>query len=204
MSFLSNLFGGESSDDEPDLETRIATLEAEAEQGDSGHRGMSLNRAGDLALQADQSERAIAFYGRAINAYLDDQHVDAARGVANKIVRVHPEAVRTQCTLIWLDLAARHMATALLHLRDYVEAAKRSNHQDLAVGQIHLMAQLAPFEEFLAAAADALDQLNRHDMADEVREFATGEESPNVIHDEQKLAEACMRAATRITAEPRD
>lgn len=200
MSFISKLFGGDSAGSGKDLERRISDLEAAAQATDAGHRGMSLNRAGDLALQADQSERAIALYGRAIDAYLADQHLDAARGVANKIVRVHPDAVRTLCTLTWLDLAARHMATALLHLRDYVDAAKRSNHEDLAVRQIHRMAQLAPFREFLGAAADALDQLNRPSIADEVREWSTGEESPHVLHDEQALAEVCMRSATKISA----
>jgi len=200
MSFLSKLFGGGSGADEPDLETRISRLEVEAANADAGHRGVSLNRAGDLALQADQPERGVALYGRAIDAYLEDQHLDAARGVANKIVRVHPEAVRTLCTLTWLDLAARHMATALLHLRDYVSAAKRSGHEDLAVDQIHHMAQLAPFGEFLGAAADALDQLDRPEIAEEVREWRTGEPSPYVLNDEHELAEACMRAATAVAA----
>jgi len=204
MSFLSKLFGGGSSGKEPDLETRIAQLEAEANSTDAGHRGMSLNRAGDLALQANQRERGLSLYGRAIDAYLADQHLDAARGVANKIVRVHPEAVRTLCTLTWLDLAARHMATALLHLRDYVAAAKRSGHEDLAVDQIHHMAQVAPFGEFLGAAADALDQLDRPAIAEEIREWRSGEDSPYVLHDEQALAEACMRAATAIAAKGPD
>lgn len=204
MSFLSKIFGGGNEDRKPDLETRIAKLEAEAAQDDAGHRAVPLNRAGDLAMQAQQPDRAVALYGRSIDAYLEDQHLDAARGVANKIVRVHPEAVRTLCTLTWLDLAARHMATALLHLRDYVAAAKRSHHEDLAVDQIHRMAQLAPFEEFLGAAADALDQLDRPEIAEEVREWRAGAGSPWVLSDEQELAEACMDAATAIAAKGPD
>ena len=49
----------------------------------------------------------------------------------NKLIRVHPGAVRTLCTLLWLDLGARHMATALMHLRDYIEAAIRVELQAL-------------------------------------------------------------------------
>ncbi len=199
MSFLSRLFG--SSDNRGgDIESRLAALEAEAQRALPGSKGSPLNRAGDLALSAEDPGRAMALYGRAIDAYLEDQNLDAARGVANKIVRVHPEAVRTLCTLTWLDLAARHMTTALLHLRDYVEASKRSDHGDLAADEIYKMARLVPFPEFLGAAADALDQLDRPDQADEVRHWGTEEGSPDVIRDEYRLAEACSRAATDASA----
>ena len=199
MSFLSRLFGSSkpARGAEPqDLESRLAVLEAEHEAGAQGLKGAPLNRAGDLVLKAGDAARAMAYYGRAIDTYLDDQQLEAARGVANKIVRVHPEAVRTLCTLTWLDLAARHMATALLHLRDYVEAAKRSGHEALAADQIWHMARLAPFDEFLSAAADALDQLDEAERAEEVREWVRNEGSPEVVRDEHELAERCMAAAT--------
>jgi len=196
MSILSRIFGG--GDDEPDLETRLSRLEAEAEGARAGARAFTLNRAGDVALQGDQTERAITLYGRAIDAYLEDQHLDAARGVANKIVRVHPDAVRTLCTLTWLDLASRHTATALLHLRDYVEAAERAGNGSIAVTQIHHMAKLVPLQEFRAAAADALDRLDRPEIAGNVREWRLDEPSKDVVEGEQELAEACMRAAVDI------
>ena len=78
----------------------------------------------------------------------------------NKLIRVHPGAVRTLCTLLWLDLGARHMATALMHLRDYIEAAIRVELQPLAGTQIFEMARLAPQAEFLEAVADGLDALD--------------------------------------------
>ncbi|MDT8368613.1 MAG: hypothetical protein RQ745_05370 [Longimicrobiales bacterium] len=195
MSLLSSLFGSDSSGT---LDPReLERLEEEARTARAGHKGAPLNRAGDLAYRAGQTDRALGYYGRAIDAYLEDQHLDAARGLANKIVRLHPEAVRTLCTLTWLDIAARHMATALLHLRDYVEAAERSRHHDLAAEQIHRMARLAPFPEFLSSAADALDQLDHEEKAAEVREWIKAEGSPHVIRENDALAEACMNAATR-------
>ena len=203
MSFLSRLFGsskGPSDDDPVDLDARIAALEAESAAGHQGLKGAPLNRAGDLALKAGDSGRAMSYYGRAIDTYLADEQLEAARGVANKIVRVHPEAVRTLCTLTWLDLAARHMATALLHLRDYVSASKRAGQEAIAGDQIFAMATLAPFDEFLAAAADALDQLDRADDATTVREWMKAGGSDDVIRDEHDLAEACMRAATKASA----
>ncbi|HIF23029.1 MAG TPA: hypothetical protein EYQ27_14275, partial [Gemmatimonadetes bacterium] len=89
--------------------------------------------------------------------------------MANKLIRVHPEAVRTLCTLTWLDLGARHMATALLHLWDYVEAATRIEMQELAGDQLFEMARIAPQAEFLVALADGLDALDLEDQASQVR-----------------------------------
>ena len=78
----------------------------------------------------------------------------------NNLIRVHPGAVRTLCTLLWLDLGVRHMATALMHFRDYIEAAIRVEMQPLVGAQIFEMARLAPQAEFLEAVADGLDALD--------------------------------------------
>lgn len=200
MSFLSRLFGtteSEARTPEPTSEERFAQLEQEAKDAPHGYKGTPLNKAGDLALREGNQARALSFYGRAIDSFMEDQQREAARGVANKIIRVHPTAVRTLCTLTWLDLAARHMATALLHLRDYVEAAVRTEHQDLAADQIWEMARVAPQVEFLAAAADALDGLDQAGRAEEVREWVKSGGSPTAIDDPELLAEHCLEAAAR-------
>lgn len=179
----------------PDWEQEVDALEAEARRTARAFRGTPLNKAGDLCLRAGDRDRALSFYGRAINALLEDGQREAARGVANKLIRVHPEAVRTLCTLTWLDLAARHMATALLHLRDYVDAAKRGNQERITSQQIYEMARVAPQEEFLAAAADSLDQLGYPDGATEVREWSRSGGSPDAIPDPDALADHCLGAA---------
>lgn len=196
MSFFSHLFGGPDPDAEPDLEARLRALEAEFDADAPGAAGAPLNRAGDLALRHGQERRALAYYGRAVDSYLEDQQLEAARGVANKIIRVHPDAVRTLCTLTWLDLAARHLATALLHLRDYVEAAEREGREALAAEQIWHMARLAPLDEFLASAADALDRLDHAERAGTVRRWASSGGASEAVHDPQEFARQCMLAAT--------
>jgi len=199
MSFISRLFG--SKDDPPKRKTdgrltqRLQKLEAEAEHAAPGYVGTSYNRAGDLALRSGDRERAVAYYGRAIDAFLEDGQREAARGVANKIIRVRPTSVRTLCTLTWLDLAAKHSATALLHLRDYVQAAMDVDESALAAKQIHAMAKVIPDSEFLGAVADALDGLDFARMAKEVRDWAGGGGSPDAIHDAEELSTACMRGA---------
>jgi hypothetical protein len=187
----------------PDWEEEVAALEAEAKRTARAFRGTPLNKAGDLCLRAGDRERALTFYGRSINALLEDGQREAARGVANKLIRVHPEAVRTLCTLTWLDLASRHMATALLHLRDYVEAAKRGGQERLTSWQIYEMARVAPQEEFLAAAADSLDQLGFADQASEVREWSRSGGSPDKIDDSDELTDHCLSAAVGAVAKPR-
>jgi tetratricopeptide (TPR) repeat protein len=196
MSFLSRLFGTRPEGRDPtDVEKRLQELEAEAESAIAGYVGTSYNQAGDLALRSGQLERAVEYYGRAIDAFLEDMQREAARGVANKIIRVRPRAVRTLCTLTWLDLAAQHTATALLHLRDYVKSAKEVDQYEVAATQIYEMARIAPESEVIGAVADALDSLDFAHQAEEVRAWVKEAGSPDAIHDPDALAEACLRAA---------
>jgi hypothetical protein len=178
-----------------DWEAEVAQLEAESERGSTAFQGAALNKAGDVCLRAGDQGRALSLYGRAIDALLADGQREAARGVANKIIRVHPVAVRTLCTLTWLDLAARHGATALLHLRDYVEAAKRARQERIAGEQIMAMARVVTEGEFLDAAADALDQLNFADGAAQVRDWTKAGGSPEAAKDVEEREERCLEAA---------
>lgn len=200
MSFLSRLFGSKdvrtsatSSDDR--LQQRLKKLEEEAENAAPGYVGSSYNRAGDVALRSGDKDRAVGYYGRAIDAFLEDGQREAARGVANKIIRVLPTAVRTLCTLTWLDLAAKHSATAMLHLREYVQAAQDVDETARAASQIYEMARLVPDSEFLGAVADALDGLDLSSRANTVREWAGAGGSPDAVTDPAELSEACLKGA---------
>jgi hypothetical protein len=213
MSFLSRLFGSKEEPEKPatkqaaakpaaaalggELTERLERLEEEAQNARPGYVGTSYNRAGDVALKEGDQDRAVNFYGRAIDAFLADEQPEAARGVANKIIRVRRHAVRTLCTLTWLDLAAGHSATALLHLRDYVESAKGAKRHSHAAGQIFEMARIVPDREILGAIADALDSLDFGPKAVQVREWENEGGSPNVLADKEALAAACRQAAAR-------
>lgn len=202
MSFLSRLFGsGSDRKRSGDVDAQLERLEREAGRAAPGYVGSAYNRAGDLALREGLPERAVGYYGRAIDAFLEDAQREAARGVANKIIRVRPGAVRTLCTLTWLDLAAQHQATALLHLRDYVEGAKEAAEHARAATQIYDMAKLSPLGEFVGAVADSLDSLDFPRRAEEVRGWAA-EGAPEVITDPDDLADACLRAAIQSNERP--
>ncbi len=207
MSFLSRIFGSKEKEEEPPkarggLTQRLERLEQEAQNAAPGYVGTSYNRAGDIALREGDADRAMMYYGRAIDAFLEDEQPEAARGVANKIIRLRPGAVRTLCTLMWLDLAAKHTATALLHLRDYVASAKNVKQSALAASQIYDMARSVPDREVLGAIADALDGLDFSDQAAQVREWESEGGAPTAIRDGDELAAVCMKAATRSNEKP--
>jgi len=176
-------------------ERRLQDLEAAAEGAPPGYQGTPLNRAGDLCLKEGDHERALEYYGRAIDTFLEDGQPEAARGVANKIIRIHPEAVRTLCTLTWLDLAAGHMATALMHLGDYKDSAQRAGRESLAAGQILAMARAMTQTEFIDASADALDQLGFPDEAAQARQWAKTGGSAESLVETEELSAHCIAAA---------
>ena len=176
-------------------ESALAVLEAKAEEAALGFRWISLNRAGDLCEKGGDRLRALSYYGRAIDAMLEDGQPEPARGIATKIVRIHPEAVRTLCTLTWLDLASDHLASVLEHLAKYVEAARRGGREALAAEQIFEMAKVVPGRQFLESAAEALDQLGHEEESDQVREWAEAGKAPSAVEDSHELTERCLSGA---------
>ena len=197
MSFFGKLFGSKSSNRKggANLEQQLAALEAEAEEAPLGFQGRPLNRAGDVCLQAGDRDRALRYYGMAIDAFLDDSQPEAARGVANKIIRVHPDAVRTLCTLTWLDLASRHMASAVEDLRLYTEAARKAGREDMSVPHVLRMARLVKDATFLEAAEASLRALDAEDEADRVAQWCRAGGSDDALEDGDELLEACFKAA---------
>lgn len=163
----------------PLTEATLTDLEEQADTAELGFRWVPLNRAGDLCERAGDRARALQYYGRAIDAMLEDGQPEPARGLATKIVRIHPAAVRTLCTLTWLDLASHHMASVVVHLNEYVASAIKGDRRDLAGEQIYMMAHVVAEEDFRLAAADALTAVGRADDATEVRDWVKAGQAPH-------------------------
>ncbi|RMH16384.1 MAG: hypothetical protein D6701_08985 [Gemmatimonadetes bacterium] len=185
------------------FDKQLAKLEAEAEGAALGLQGLPLNRAGDLCHRAGDTARALRYYGRAIDAFLEDGQPEAARGVAKKIIRVHPDAVRTLCTLTWLDLASGLHASALEHLHAYAVAARRAGRHELAGPQIVEMARVSGDASFLEMAVTALETLELGPDARLVREWAAAGGSADAITDPAALAQHCFHEAVRSNAQRR-
>ncbi len=198
MKRFSDLF--RSKKPEPDQpatvdEALLADLEKEVEASEMGFSWVPLNRAGDLCERAGDRDRALAYYGRAIDSMLKDGQTEPARGLATKIVRIHPAAVRTLCTLTWLDLASHHMASVVVHLNEYVGSAQAAGREDLAGEQVYLMARAVADPEFRSAVADALDTLGRADDAVEVREWVAEGSAPDDQKPPEDWTERCLSHA---------
>lgn len=198
MKRLSDLFRSKKSAPERGVsvnEARLADLEEEAGAAGVGFRWVPLNRAGDLCERAGDRDRALEYYGRAIDVLLEDGMPEPARGLATKIARIHPGAVRTLCTLTWLDLASHHMASVAVHLTEYVERAKGGGRHGLAGEQVYMMAHVVANAEFRGAAADALDSLECTENAAEVREWVVAGRAPHDEDNSDDWSDLCLSHA---------
>ena len=180
---------------EPVSEELLTDLELKSKAAGSGFRWVPLNRAGDLCDRAGDRDRALKYYGRAIDVMLEDGQPEPARGLATKIVRIHPTAVRTLCTLTWLDLASHHMASVVVHLTEYVKSAQGAGVQDVAGEQIYMMAQVATDQDFRCAAVDALNALGHTDEATEVRNWVAAERAPHDGDSPEDWTDRCLSHA---------
>ena len=198
MKPISSWFRSKTSSSErstPVPEGVLEDLEAQADVAASGFRWVPLNRAGDLCDRAGNRSEALKYYGRAIDVMLEDGQPEPARGLATKIVRIHPTAVRTLCTLTWLDLASHHMASVVVHLTAYVESAQAGGGQELAGEQIYMMAQVTADTAFRAAAAEALDALGCATDADEIRAWVEAGHAPHDVEDSEDWTDRCLSHA---------
>ena len=171
-------------------------LAAEVEDAPPGARWAVFNRMGDAYLRADDRPRALRYFGQAIDALLEDDQPEPARAVAKKVIRLHPEAIRTLCTLTWLDLASMKAPAAVASLQKYVAAAKAGDRERMACGQILEMARLVSDSGFLGEAAKALDDLGCTTDSAQAREWAGKGGSPFAPKDQKALYVLCLKAAS--------
>ena len=191
--FRSSLGPDPWNSDAAALSERLKVLEQEAEKDIFGLGGTPLNHAGDLCMRVKENERALEYYGRAIDAYLHDGRPELARGVAKKLIRIHPGFVRTYCTLTWLDLGIGHLADARTHVGGYVAAARRAGREDLAIPQVQEMAHVATDPGFLEAAATCLQDLGDRSAERELRDILP--RTPERVTQDDEVSERCFAAA---------
>ena len=189
---LSSMVGGEGSGSS---ERQLKELAAEAEKASPGARWAVFNRLGDAYLKADDRLRALRYFGKAIDALLEDDQPEPARAVAKKVIRLHPEAIRTLCTLTWVDLASMKSGAAVASLTEYVEVAKEGKRERLACGQILEMARLASDKVFLEEAVKALETLGCTADSEQAKEWADRGGSPTAPKDPRELYVLCLKAA---------
>ena len=179
-------------------------LASEAERASPGARWAVFNRLGDAYLKADDRTRALRYFGKSIDSLLEDDQPEPARAVAKKVIRLHPEAIRTLCTLTWLDLASMKLPEAKMSLATYVKAAKEGNREHLACSQVLEMARLIPNADFLREASKALDLLGCSSDSARVKVWATEGNPESAPVDKKRLHLLCLKAAIGSNVELKD
>lgn len=124
------------------IDAELKQLDAQIRKAPAGHETTLLNRAGELCLEAGQTERALGYFGRAIGTYLEYGRTDAAEVLCRKMLRVAPKAVRTHCTLTWISLSRNHVDDARRAIAAYVKAARRAGQEKPAAAQLRMMAEV--------------------------------------------------------------
>jgi hypothetical protein len=124
-------------------ERELQVLEAKAgESTDSARAAPCFNAAGDICRDAGDLQRAMRYYGQAIDSYLSAGLFVAARVVSKKLIQLAPHAVRARCTLAWLSLGRGLASTAKRELAEYVGAARAARQQDLAIRHLRMMGEV--------------------------------------------------------------
>lgn len=174
----------------PELERRLRSLDEQAEVALPGFDAQFFNRAGDLCVDAAQGERALSYYGRAIDAYLRAGRYNAAGAVCRKLLRVAPDAVRARCTLAWLSIGKGMTADAHREVDDYVAAAIAAGQAGLARRQLRLMGRATRDPELRSLLAGQLRVLGDSGSAERLLEPPAGREA-----DDEALWSSVLRAA---------
>lgn len=173
---------GDVSGPEPGLEKRLQSLEQQAEIALPGFDAQFFNRAGDLCVDSDETPRALGYYGRAIDAYLQAGRYNAAGAVCRKLLRISPDAVRARATLAWISIGKGLLEEAQREVDAYVDSAVAAGEPELARRQLRMMAEATHNRDLRALLADHLTKLDDPGsagriMAREPKPHATAEEA---------------------------
>lgn len=124
------------------------------------------NSIGDLCNEAGYRERAMCYYGDAIDAYLKAERWDSAAAMCRKVLRIAPAAVRAKCTLAWLAIGKGLTTEAARMIHDYADAAVGAGRDHLAVAQLKRMGDAAREVPIREAIAETLLELGADRAAD--------------------------------------
>ena len=157
------------------LSAMLRSMEARAKSAEyPDQRARILNLAGDLCFDAHEREKALGYYGRAIDLHVTHHEYSAAVAICQKIVRLTPEVVRARCTLAWMAIARGLMAEAQSRISDYSHAAEQAGQVRLARAHLLMMAEVCEDRDLLLTIAESLVGLGDAENADRVYGAAFG------------------------------
>jgi hypothetical protein len=150
------------------LERDLEALEQQAATASPGYETQYLTRAGNLCVEAGQPARALGYFGRAIDAFLESGRFGAAEVACRKVLAIAPGTVRARRTLACIAIGRGYGAETLAEVGAYVEAARRAGREALAVNQLVLMAEAAVEPELRERLAEHLLDLGEAVQADRI------------------------------------
>ena len=149
------------------LENRIRELLTRSDfERIPGADAATYNSIGDLCIEAGYPDRAMSYYGDAIDAYLKVERWDAAAAICRKVLRVSPNAVRARCTLAWLAIGKGMSTEATQLIREYADAATVAGRDHMAVNQLKRMGDAAEAVPIRQAVAEKLLEMGEDRSAD--------------------------------------
>lgn len=149
-----------------EIARELAELETLAERASSGYQAQYWLRAGDLCVRSGRPKKALVYFGRALDTYLETGRLDAADALCRRMLDAVPDAVRVRSTLLWVT-AARGPAVAVREaIDDYVRVGVARNQAPLVVHQLRLLGEASEEIEVREALAEALLGLGADQEAD--------------------------------------
>ena len=138
---------------------------------------------GDQFAKSGDRDRALSYYGRALNDYLREGLPGMAAAVAQRMVERYPDVVRARMTLAVLSLAeglrvlsAGTLRNTCTDFHDYVQAVRAAGQEDIAIRELRRFAAATESEPVRERMAEFLVELGDADGARAIREgeaFAT-------------------------------
>jgi hypothetical protein len=163
-------------------------------------RAHLLKRAGDACVSMGEPRRALSWYGRAVDQWLELGDASQAALLCRLIIFVQPEAVRARCTLTWIALGAeRHSEVAPL-LKDYVEAARHGGQTEVAAQQLGWMFEAAHTEPTRARIVVGMLRLGETERAEALAAELAGMAPGSGAADREELWTRVLRAAVGTPA----
>jgi hypothetical protein len=174
LNRISSLF--QRPDRATQLERELAALEAQVAGAARDYQATILARAADRCVSAGEDERALAYFGRAIDAFLEFGYFDVAAALCRRVIDLFPHVVRTRCTLAFLSLGRGLpdlpfddlLSDARRDIGDYVLAARRAGLEELAAERLFLMADATDGSEVRELIGECLLELGAAERADYV------------------------------------
>jgi predicted Zn-dependent protease len=128
----------------------------------------SLVRAAEIAAESGRRSEALAFYGRAIDAYLKAGLTHQAEAVCRTIIATEPDVLRTRYTLAAIAVGRGRARQAAARLADYMAAVERVQAAAQAIPSLLDLAAATSDPGLRDVLGKALNDAGRPDLGQQV------------------------------------